>query len=256
MNHTFGNFLTLVRTGKVPQVLVATLGLAVFVSIWMFVELADEVMEAETRAFDETILLSMRLPGNPSEPVGGARIQEMARDITALGGFTILTGVTLVGFGVAWFAGRLRLAVAGSISIVAGAVVMRLLKQGFDRPRPELVEHATLVHNPSFPSGHSMMAAMIYLTLGILLARTQPNKGVRVFIVVISVVVTALVGISRVYLGVHWPTDVIGGWMLGGAWAVLFWLVAMRVDPQCPPSESCGSLLAASTRGGDCERKR
>lgn len=158
----------------------------------------------------------------------------MARDITALGGFTILTGVSLIALGIAWLSERPRLAAAGLVSIIIGGGVMRLLKYGFDRPRPELVEHATLVNNPSFPSGHTMMAATIYLTLGILLARTQARKRVRVFIVGIAMIITLLVGASRVYLGVHWPTDVIAGWTLGGAWAVLFWLVAMKVDPQRP----------------------
>lgn len=82
-----------------------------------------------------------------------------------------------------------------------------------------------------------MMAAMVYLTIGILLARTQPLKRVRVFIVAISVLITVLVGVSRVYLGVHWPTDVLAGWTLGGAWAMLFWLVAMKVDPRNSPAQ-------------------
>ena len=227
-------FVSLAKSGRLPPPLVAVLVLALLGFFWMFVELADEVMEKETRVFDEAILLSMRVEGDLSDPIGSAHVEEMARDLTALGGFTILTGVTLVSLGIAMFAGRPRLAVAGLVSIIVGAGVMRLLKYGFDRPRPALVEHATLVDNPSFPSGHSMMAAMVYLTLGILLARTQARKRVRVFIVSIAVLVTLLVGTSRVYLGVHWPTDVIAGWTLGGAWAVLFWLVAMKVDPQRP----------------------
>ncbi len=201
------------------------------VSIAGFLEIAEEVDEEETRHFDERILLAMREPGNTAEPIGSARVEEMARDLTALGGFTILTGVTLVAFGVALFAGQPRLALFGLASVIAGTGAMSLLKRGFDRPRPDLVEHGTLVHNASFPSGHSMMAAMVYLTLGILLARTQSKKRVRAFIVAISVIITLLVGISRVYLGVHWPTDVLAGWMLGGTWAILFWLVAMRLDP-------------------------
>jgi undecaprenyl-diphosphatase len=230
-------FFSRFPAGWVREPLVPLLVLVVLATVWGFLEMAGEVMEKETHAFDESVLLAMREPGNTADPIGSARVEEMARDLTALGGFTLLTGVTLVAAGVAVFAGRARLALLGIVSIISGSFVMSLLKQGYDRPRPDLVEHGTLVHNASFPSGHSMMAAMVWLTLGILLARTQPKKRVRIFIVGISVLVTLLVGISRVYLGVHWPTDVAGGWMLGAAWAVLFWLVAMKVDPRTAREE-------------------
>ncbi|RYD47690.1 MAG: phosphatase PAP2 family protein [Verrucomicrobiaceae bacterium] len=237
MNSSAGQFLARLKNGWLREPLVPILILAVLAGIWGFVEIAGEVMEKETHEFDERILLAMREPGNTSDPIGSPRVEEMARDLTALGGFTLLTGVTLVSAGVALFAGRGKLALLSIISIVTGTYVMTLLKQGYDRPRPDLVEHGTLVHNASFPSGHSMMSAMVWLTLGILLARTQPKKRVRAFIIGISVLVTLLVGVSRVYLGVHWPTDVLGGWVLGAAWALLFWLVAMRVDPRKPPVE-------------------
>jgi undecaprenyl-diphosphatase len=212
--------------------LVPLLVLVVLGGIWAFLAIADEVGENETRHFDETTLLAMRVPGNPSDPIGSPRVEEMARDLTALGGFTLLSGVTLIAVGVAVFAGRGKLALLAVISVLLGMAVMNQLKQGYDRPRPDLVEHATLVHNASFPSGHSMMAAMIYLTIGILIARTQSKKRVRGFVIAISVIITLLVGVSRVYLGVHWPTDVLAGWALGGAWAIAFWLVSMKVDPR------------------------
>ena len=218
------------RAPLIPLLVMVILG-----SIGGFLKLAGEVRENETRHFDEVILLAMRVPGNPADPVGSPRVEEMARDLTALGGFTLLTVVTLVSFGVALLAGRPRLALVGLVSVIVGTAAMNLLKHGYDRPRPELVKHEMLTYNSSFPSGHSMMAAMVYLTIGILLARTQPLKRVRVFIVTISVLITVLVGVSRVYLGVHWPTDVLAGWTLGGAWAVLFWLVAMKVDPRISP---------------------
>ena len=211
--------------------LVPVLLLVILAGIWGFIEIAREIREIETRRFDEAVLLALRVPGDTSDPIGSPRVEEMARDLTALGGFTLLTGVTLTACGVAIFAGRSRLAGLGLLSVIAGSLTMKLLKQGFDRPRPGLVEHGTLVTAASFPSGHTMMAALVYLTLGILLARTQAKKRVRVFIIFISVLITLLVGVSRVYLGVHWPTDVFGGWALGGTWAVLFWLVAMKVDP-------------------------
>ena len=220
------------RAPLIPLLVMVILG-----SIGGFLKLAGEVRENETRHFDEVILLAMRVPGNPADPVGSPRVEEMARDLTALGGFTLLTVVTLVSFGVALLAGRPRLAVVGLVSVIVGTAAMNLLKHGYDRPRPELVKHEMLTYNSSFPSGHSMMAAMVYRTIGILLARTQPLKRVRVFIVAVSVLITVLVGVSRVYLGVHWPTDVLAGWTLGGAWAMLFWLVAMKVDPRISPPQ-------------------
>ncbi len=195
-----------------------------------FFEFASEIREKETERFDEAILLAMRVPGDTSDPIGPPEVEEIARDLTALGGFAILTIVTLTAFGMALFSGKIRLAWWGLGSVLTGATLASLLKQGYNRPRPELVEHGTLVSNASFPSGHSMMSAVVYLTLGILIARTQVQNRVRVFVIFVSAMLTFVVGLSRIYLGVHWPTDVVGGWMLGAAWALLFWLIAARIE--------------------------
>ena len=214
--------------------LIPALVMVILGSCWFFIEIAEKVSEQETRHFDEKVLLAMRERGNTADPIGPPRVEEMARDLTALGGFILLTGITFTACSFALFAGWARLAGLGLVSVVVGSSFLSLLKHGFDRPRPALVEHGTWVYSSSFPSGHSMMSALVYLTLGILLARTQTKKRVRIFIVFISVLTTLLVGVSRVYLGVHWPTDVLAGWALGGAWAILFWLVAMKIDPQPP----------------------
>ncbi len=192
-----------------------------------FFEFASEVREKETEKFDEAVMLAIR----ESDPTRSPRVGEIARDLTALGGVTVLTIVTLVSFGVAVFSGKTKLGWLGVTAVVAGSLATGLLKHSYNRPRPSLFEHGSWVYNASFPSGHSMMSAVVYLTLGILVARIQRRRAVRWFIVSISIMLTLLVGLSRIYLGVHWPTDVAGGWMLGGAWAVLFWLVAMKVDP-------------------------
>lgn len=199
-------------------------------AVFGFLTLAQEVAENDTRKFDEAVLLAMREPGDIADPYGPAGIEEMARDLTALGGATLLTGVVLVGFGIALFAGRKRLAWFAIGSVIVGSISMKYLKMGYDRPRPDLVEHAVLVTNKSFPSGHSMMAALVYLTLGIVLARTQKRGSMRVFIIAISILITLLVGLSRLYLGVHWPTDVLAGWMLGATWALIFGFFAQMVD--------------------------
>lgn len=220
--------------GRVKNPLALFLLLAVFGIVGGFLELAGEIRENETRVFDECVILAMREPGNPDDPIGSPRVEEIARDLTALGGVTVLTLVSLVAFGAAAFSGRAKLGGAALAAVIAGSAATSLLKSGYARPRPDLVEHGTWVANASFPSGHSMMSAVVYLTLAILVARIQQRHRVRVFIVGVAVLLTVLVGASRVYLGVHWPTDVFAGWFLGAAWAVLFWLLAMRMDPRPP----------------------
>ena len=106
-------------------------------------------------------------------------------------------------------------------------LVSTLTKLGFGRPRPDLVPHATQVYTASFPSGHAMMAAVTYLTLGALLARVQPRLRLKLYLIGLAATLTVLVGCSRVYLGVHWPTDVLAGWTLGAAWALGCWAIAL-----------------------------
>lgn len=205
----------------------------------MFLELSEDVSAGKPHRLDEAILLLMREPGDRSNPIGSEKVEEMGRDLTALGGFTILTGLTLASVGIVLFRRKPRIAVLIAISVAGGSMLSQLLKRSFDRPRPDLVPHGVVVSNASFPSGHSMMAAVVYLTLGILLARTQHGRAIRVYLIALSVVVTVLVGVSRVYLGVHWPTDVLAGWTLGAAWALLSGLIAIWIDrPPLPRNEA------------------
>ncbi len=206
------------------------LALAALAGVLGFLEIAEEVEEAETRRLDETVLLWMREADDPADPIGPPGLAEAARDITALGGTTLLTAVTLVAWGLTMFAGKRKLAWLGVGSVLLGTLVMKVLKLGYDRPRPDLVEHGTLVTSASFPSGHSMMSALVYLTLGLLVSRTYPRKRVRAFIMAVAIGVTVAVGMSRVFLGVHWPTDVLAGWTLGAAWALLVWIVAGAIE--------------------------
>ena len=111
-------------------------------------------------------------------------------------------------------------------SVAGGMVVSGLLKDVFQRPRPEIVPHVAYAANASFPSGHSMMSALTYLTLAALLARSQERKRLKAYFLLLAALLTFMVGISRVYLGVHWPTDVLAGWMAGAVWAMLCWLAA------------------------------
>ncbi|PWS37071.1 hypothetical protein DFH01_09345 [Falsiroseomonas bella] len=195
-------------------------------SVWAFVELADEVLEGETAAIDRAVLLLLRTPGDPADPLGPPWVEEIGRDVTALGGIAVLTLLTLV---VAAFLALRRMRGAAWLLLLAtgsGMLASFVLKDLFDRPRPDLVPHGAHVVSASFPSGHSMMAAIVYLTLGALLARVQPQRRIKAFVLSVSILLAVLVGISRVYLGVHWPTDVLAGWTVGAAWALMFWLLA------------------------------
>ena len=194
-------------------------------ALFAFAKIANEVGQGETRAFDEWLLLSLRTPGDPAVPIGPKRMQELMRDITALGSTGVLTIMMLSVIGFLAMTRKGHAAILVLVSVVGGTLLSQTMKFAFARPRPELVPHGAEVYTASFPSGHSMMSAVVYLTLGALLARTQPDRGVKVYIMTIAVVLPALVGISRVYLGVHWPTDVLAGWSLGGVWALLCWLV-------------------------------
>lgn len=202
----------------------------VVILMWAFIEVTDEVFEGETQDVDDRILIALREPGNLADPIGPPSLEEMARDFTAVGGVVVLTTITLSVLGFLLIQGKRRAALflaAGT----AGALLLSLaLKNSFDRPRPDVVPHLSHIMTSSFPSGHSMLSAAIYLTLGAMLARMSERKRVKLYFVSIAIVLTVLVGISRVFMGVHYPTDVLAGWSVGLAWALVWWLATRRLQ--------------------------
>lgn len=211
---------------------------------WGFAELADDVMEGETRAFDSRILLAMRAPDDPTNPIGPRWLEEAGRDITALGGMTVLSLLTAAVAGLLWLQGHRGTMVFLVVAVAGGMLASSLIKAGFDRPRPDLVSHGMHVMTASFPSGHAMHAAVTYLTLAVLSARVQRRRVVKVYLIGFATLLTIAVGISRIYLGVHWPTDVVAGWCAGAVWALSCWLVARWLARQgaveselAPPDE-------------------
>jgi len=198
--------------------------------LWLFISIAGEVREGETADWDRRLLLALRSAADPAVPWGPPWVQEMARDFTALGGVAVLSLMTFAVIGYLLLARKRYAAVAVFVAVAGGLVLSTLLKLGFDRARPDLVPHGSLVYTTSFPSGHSMMAAVTYLTLGALLARVEGSIRIKVYLLSVAVILTVLVGVSRVYLGVHWPTDVAAGWTVGAAWALLCSLVMRRLQ--------------------------
>ncbi|MDB5570665.1 MAG: phosphoesterase PA-phosphatase related [Hyphomicrobiales bacterium] len=212
------------RIGKIEKRIVVSMAL-VAAGAGAFVALADEAMEGGTRGFDTRILLALRNAADLSDPIGPEWFEEMMRDFTALGGVGVLTLVSLALMTGLILQGKRHAAVMAIAAIVSGMALSQSLKWGFARPRPDLVPHGARVYTQSFPSGHAMMSAIVYLTWGALLARTQDRLRVKSFIIAVAVCLTLLIGCSRVYLGVHWPTDVLAGWSGGAAWAVACWIV-------------------------------
>jgi undecaprenyl-diphosphatase len=198
--------------------------------VWAFSEIADEVMEGETHEVDEWIMLAMRNPADPSDPLGPAWFEEMARDLTALGGMAVLCVITAAVCGFLLLDRKPAAALLAAAAIGSGLLVASALKYGFSRERPDLVPHGSYVYTSSFPSGHSMLAAVTYLTLAALLMRVQPRLRLKAYTLVLAVLLTLGIGASRVYLGVHWPSDVLGGWAAGATWALLWWFIVWRLQ--------------------------
>ena len=197
---------------------------------WGFVSLADEVFEGDTLSFDRSILLSLRNPADLSDPIGPSWFEETARDLTGLGGHGILGFITLATIAYLLMTRRSGAALLVLGAIGGGMILSTLLKLGFERPRPDLVPHGMHVYTASFPSGHAMLSATTYLTLGALLARLHQLRRVKAFFLGLAIVLTVMVGLSRIYLGVHWPSDVLAGWCVGAAWAALCWYVALLLQ--------------------------
>jgi undecaprenyl-diphosphatase len=194
--------------------------------LWLFAELADDVMEHETRSFDEALMLSLRSPTDHSDPLGPGWVEEMGRDFTALGSVGVLVLVTVGALGYLLLSRQFRTALFTLVVVSGGWLLMTVMKSGYGRLRPDLVPHDMTVYSASFPSGHAMMSAVTYLTLAAMLSRVEAKWRLKAYFLLMAVCFTVLVGISRVYLGVHWPTDVAAGWTVGGAWAAGCWLVA------------------------------
>ncbi|MBL6455087.1 phosphatase PAP2 family protein [Belnapia sp. T6] len=177
---------------------------------------------------DEAVLMALRQPGDPKQPIGPAWLALTLRDVTALGGIPVLALLTAIALGFLLVARQGRAAALLLLALPGGLVLNTLLKRGFDRPRPDLVAHLVQVESSSFPSGHAMLSAIGYLTLGALLAGAAAPRRQRGYILGVAVALTLLIGASRVYLGVHWPSDVLAGWCLGTAWAGSCWLALRR----------------------------
>lgn len=205
-------------------------GLVPVLGFWLFAEIADEVREGELDAIDRALLLATRAEGDPTEPLGPPWFEDAMRDITALGGLPVLTLATAATAGYLLLKRSARALGLLLASTTGGLLLSLVLKAVHDRPRPDYVTHLAPTLTASFPSGHSSMSAVVYLTLAALLTRLVAENRLKVYCVAVALVLTMLVGLSRVYAGVHYPSDVIAGWALGLGWATFVWVVALALE--------------------------
>ena len=207
--------------------------------LFAFGFIAQEMAKGKTLAFDRAVMLALRSSADPSVPIGPAWLPEAARDVTSLGSIVVLVIVTLAAVGYLFLAGKSAVAWLMLIAVVGGIALSDLLKFAFARARPDVVTPLARVFTTSFPSGHATLSAITYLTIGAILARSQPSSPISLYFMSLAVFLTVLVGVSRIYLGVHYPTDVLAGWCIGAAWAMGCWAIMtylQRVGQVEPPS--------------------
>ena len=205
-----------------PRVLGSLLVIAV--AAWAFLVIADRVTDGEAHGMDVRVLRALRQPDDVTRLSGPHWLGEVVRDLTAIGGYAMLSLMTAGVVGFLFLSGRPRDARFVLTAVVGGWALAYGLKFLFDRPRPDIVPHLSDVGSSSFPSGHSLMSAVVYLTLGSLLTTVVSSTRLKWYFLAVALVLTVLVGISRVCLGVHYPSDVLAGWSLGLAWAEACWL--------------------------------
>lgn len=197
----------------------------VLVLVLGFTLIARDMRAGDLLRFDTALLMAFRTADDLSQPIGPVWLHEAARDITALGSFACLGILVLATLGYLILAGRRDMALLVIVAVLGGVALSTMLKLGFNRPRPDL-PHATRIFTASFPSGHAMLTAVTFLTLGALLARISGSWRLRIYFIALALLLSFIVGVSRVYLGVHYPSDVLAGWFIGGAWALLCWTIA------------------------------
>lgn len=235
------------RTRRYQIVFVAMASSFLFLC-YVFTELAGNITDGETQQFDERILLALRTPEDRAVPVGPNWLKGMMLDITALGGPTALAIFSAVMIGLLYIEGQRRVAWLSVLAIGGGAAMSFVMKHIFERPRPSIVPHLREVTNTSFPSGHAMSAAIVYLTIGVMFAKAMRGNWAKAYCLFWGAVLALLVGISRIFLGVHYPSDVLGGWIAGLSWASACWIVSQFV----PSTE----LTTTSDEAADPPRSR
>jgi undecaprenyl-diphosphatase len=207
------------RIGGVARNFYATFGIFILAGAaitlggtYAFAKFAGHVTSGRTQAFDESVLTWIGQHRSPS-------LEPIMLEITFLGTGTVVLAIVAVS---ALFLSLTRHQYSAAlllISTIGGVLLNNLLKTGFDRPRPQIFEWGSHALTSSFPSGHAMSAAVVYGTVAYLAARLQKRHLHRVLTLLVAGILILLIAATRLYLGVHYPSDVLAGIIIGLAWA-------------------------------------
>lgn len=208
-----------------PIVILGAVALLLLGLVWF----GHEILEGDAAELDRAIILAMRVPGHAEQPLGPHWLPSAVRDVTALGSTTVLTLVVLVTASFLALRRRWRSALLVLAATTLGALAVTLVKALIARSRPDLVGRLMEEASHSFPSGHAANSAIVYLTVAALLFPVVRGWRMRGFVLAVAMLLVGLIGISRVYLGVHWPSDVLAGWAFGSGWALLCWGVELKL---------------------------
>tara|TARA_R110002124_G_scaffold49437_9_gene144971 strand:- start:3110 stop:3823 length:714 start_codon:yes stop_codon:yes gene_type:complete len=199
------------------------------IGVVVFAVLVGAVQLGLTESFDRIVVLSLRNPEDLSDAWGPVWFQEAAAELTALGGYPIVVLAVVIVLIALLIARKTAAAVFLAVTLISGSVVSSLLKLFFNRARPDLVDRLDQTFTSSFPSAHAMLSMIAWLTLAAIAIRFIEMRRLRIYILIAAVILALIIGSTRVYLGVHWPSDVIAGWAIGLAWASGSWLVADKI---------------------------
>lgn len=187
---------------------------AAAVAIAIFAQLAEGVLEGDTQGFDEAVLTWFQTHRTPG-------LNRVMLEITALGSGSVIIMVVLLASVFLWLTHH-KWSVYVLLLVVFGSKLLNtMLKGGFGRERPSIVESITDVNSLSFPSGHAMSSIVAYGSIAYLISRLEPSWRLRYAIWIFVILLVLAIGVTRMYLGVHYPSDVIGGYLAGVAWVGL-----------------------------------
>ena len=222
-------FLRALKVARTEMAALTALMVAAL-GVMTFVEVADDMTEADGQALDHQILALMRpYADDPGRPWGPWWLKEAAADITSLGGISVLGLFALIVIIFLLSQRKWLSSLLLALGLIGGVLLSEGLKAVFERERPPIVMQAVETINASFPSGHALLSAVFYLSVAVMLTRAFPRQRFKIFVLGVGMTMALLVGLTRIYLGAHWASDVFAGWAVGAAWAMALWLVAYAV---------------------------